>query len=61
MHARKGTPMVLNCETLDKQTRIEILQLLHKLERSQRERDRDFRMDPERDRLQALTAAQREP
>jgi len=60
IHARTGTPMVLDCSGLTKQTRMEILRLLEQLERSQRERDRDFRMDDERDRLRAVASQPRQ-
>jgi len=61
VHTRTGSPLVLPCRDITTEDRTAVLALLQQLERAQRQRDRDFRMDKERERLRQMAVAQKDP
>ena len=62
VHTRTGSPLVLPCNTITPEERAKLRTLLGQVERAQRQRDRDFRMDTERQRLSEMAVrADREP
>jgi len=54
VHTRTGSPLVLPCRDITTEAHAAVLTLLQQLERAQRQRDRDFRMDTERQRLSEM-------